>query len=124
MQGTAKPQAHLVYHAAEDIPEKAVCMDSHKHILFFIDIAHNEGEVSIAAQLILEGDSVELSVDSRYACLSRASHEYLILHSVSDQIGNRNYLHIMKAGKIFEFRETGHSAVVIHYFADHACWGE
>ena len=45
-------------------------------------------------------------------------------HAVVDQVGNGADLDAVLGRESFQFRATGHGAIVVHHFADHSAWLE
>src|SRR2546425_4387178 len=76
--------------------------------------------MSVLIDVVGEGDRLEFAVHGRHARLACAVHQDFIRHSITDQVGDRNYLQTMSQGELLQVWQASHRAVVIHDFADHA----
>src|SRR5215813_3571591 len=119
-----EPKSHLVYDAPEDVSEQTVRMHADEDSVALFDIALHKRDMSFAAHLIFEGRYVELPINGGHAGLSGEFDQNFILHSITDQVGDRDDLQVVQSRKLFKLRQAGHCAVVVHYFADDACRSE
>src|SRR5258708_15450200 len=86
------------------------------------DVASNERHVGIAAvHFTLVGVQAEFSILGFDHGLAYTMHVALMLHPVSDQLGNREHFHFVGAAELDQVGHARHGAVVFHDFADDAC---
>ncbi len=83
-------------------------------------LAERQRHVHVAFDRITVGDKVELAQLAVQRLLANPLDGTLVDHAVVDQVGDGTDLDVVFGGKGFEFGATGHGAVIVHDFADHA----
>ena len=87
-----------------------------EHRLTICNIAHGQGNMMLAGQLIDKAVNLKMSVFGRHICAGNFLDQgfFLVAHAVSNQVSNGNHDQTMLLGKLDQLSGTHHGAILTH----------
>ncbi|MCY1440554.1 hypothetical protein D9M71_568360 [compost metagenome] len=104
----------------QQVAQRVHVVHAHQGRLFRADLADGQREVNLIGHRVAVGDQVEVAELAVQRLFAEAGDGAFVDQAVVDQVGDGADLDAVLFGEGFQLRTTGHGAVVVHDFADHA----
>ena len=105
---------------AEEVPVGAMRMHPNQHLFVIRNIAADQREVRLGADLACVENGAEFAEFSGDASCGAAVNVAFMPQAVADQVGHRDHFEAVLRAEFPKLRHARHGAVLVHDFADDA----
>ena len=119
-----KLRAAVASRGTENIAGQALAVNPDQYVLLIFNIPENQRHMFQPVNLGLVNMNPEFAVRGRQFSGRAFRYQYFSLAAVGDQPRNRTPFQIVFFSKLIKLGNSGHGAVIIHYFADNTGRGQ